>query len=108
MAKDNTTKYILLGLLSHEPMSGYDMKKRIDTTISKFWSVGYGQIYPTLNDLEEEGLIKKVFSETSKGPHAERVCHHLPRGGSIGEMAAATGRKGIYKIRNNAQAVFRR
>ncbi len=68
MAKDNTTRFILLGLLSHEPMSGYDMKKRIDTTISKFWSVGYGQIYPTLNDLEEEGLIKKVMSETSKGP----------------------------------------
>jgi DNA-binding PadR family transcriptional regulator len=68
MAKDNITKYILLGLLSHEPMSGYDMKKRIDTMINKFWSVGYGQIYPTLNGLEEDGLIKKVMSETSKGP----------------------------------------
>jgi DNA-binding PadR family transcriptional regulator len=68
MAKDNTTRYILLGLLSHEPMSGYDMKKRIDIMISKFWNVGYGQIYPTLNDLEKEGLIKKAMSETSKGP----------------------------------------
>ena len=68
MAKDNTTRYILLGLLSHEPMSGYDMKKRIDGTINQFWSVGYGQIYPTLSGLEEEGFITKVMSETSKGP----------------------------------------
>ncbi len=68
MAKDNTTRYILLGLLSHEPMSGYDMKKRIDGTINQFWSVGYGQIYPTLNGLEEEGLIEKVMSEAAKGP----------------------------------------
>lgn len=68
MAKENTTKYILLGLLSHEPMSGYDMKKRIDGMISPFWIVGYGQIYPTLNVLEEEGLVEKTMSETSKGP----------------------------------------
>lgn len=68
MTKDNTTKYILLGLLSHEPMSGYDMKKRIDGMIRPFWNVGYGQIYPTLNGLEEEGLVKKEISETSKGP----------------------------------------
>lgn len=68
MAKDNTTRYILLGLLSHEPMSGYDMKKRIDRMVSQFWSVGYGQIYPTLGTLEEEGLIEKIMSETSKGP----------------------------------------
>ena len=68
MIKDNTTKYILLGLLSHEPMSGYDMKKRINAMISPFWNVGYGQIYPTLNSLEEEGLIRKAISESSKGP----------------------------------------
>ena len=68
MAKDNTTRYILLGFLSHEPMSGYDMKKRIDGTVSQFWSVGYGQIYPTLSGLEEEGLIEKVLSESSRGP----------------------------------------
>ncbi len=68
MSKDNTTRYILLGFLNHEPMSGYDMKKRIDMMVSQFWSVGYGQLYPTLAVLEEESLIEKVATETLKGP----------------------------------------
>jgi DNA-binding PadR family transcriptional regulator len=68
MMKDNTTRYILLGFLSHEPMSGYEMKKRIDRAVSQFWNIGFGQIYPTLSTLEEEGLINKIRSETSGGP----------------------------------------
>ncbi len=68
MPKENTTRYILLGLLSHEPQSGYDMKKRMDISISHFWPIGFGQIYPTLNELLREGLIKTAEGSPSKGP----------------------------------------
>jgi len=68
MPKQNTTLYIILGLLNHEDLSGYDIKKRIDTMISNFWEVGYGQIYPTLAHLEKEKLVIKRISETSRGP----------------------------------------
>ena len=68
MARENTTRYIILGLLSHEDMSGYDMKKRIDMSISHFWPVGYGQIYPTLKALVADGLIQDVASVEDKGP----------------------------------------
>ncbi len=68
MPKENTTLYIILGLLNHEDLSGYDIKKRIDTMISSFWEVGYGQIYPTLSKLEAQGLVLKRISETSNGP----------------------------------------
>ncbi len=68
MPKENTTIYILLGLLNHEELSGYDIKKRIDIMISNFWEIGYGQIYPTLARLEKEGLVTKRTSETSNGP----------------------------------------
>jgi DNA-binding PadR family transcriptional regulator len=62
--------YILLGLLNHEEQSGYDIKKRIDLMISRFWDVGYGQIYPTLARLVQEGLVtKRIAGEgESKGP----------------------------------------
>ena len=60
MPKDNTTKYIILGLLNHEDLSGYDIKKIIDRQISLFWNAGYGQIYPTLAASEAEGLITKI------------------------------------------------
>ena len=84
MAKDNTTRYIILGLLNHEPLSGYDMKKQIDMMVSQFWNVGYSQIYPTLAGLEKDGLVVKTLAETSKGPRrnvyaitpAGRECLH--------------------------------
>lgn len=68
MQKENNTRYILLGLLSHEDMSGYDLKKRIDLTVSQFWPVGYAQIYPTLSQLEQEGLVTKTAEDSEKGP----------------------------------------
>ena len=68
MAKVNTTRFIILGLLSHENLSGYDMKKRIEAAVSHFWNVGFSQIYPTLAQLEKDGLITKQGAEVSKGP----------------------------------------
>ena len=68
MSKKNTTRYIILGLLNHENMSGYDIKKRIDIMVSHFWSVGYGQIYPTLSEMEREGLIVKCAEVNARGP----------------------------------------
>lgn len=68
MAKENKTAYIILGLLEHEDLSGYDIKKKIDFMISHFWEVGYGQIYPTLKTLEESGDIQKRPGGSHKGP----------------------------------------
>ncbi len=68
MAKENTTRFILLGLLSHGDMSGYDMKKRMDLSVSHFWNVGFGQIYPTLRELSAEGLVQKKECPPEKGP----------------------------------------
>ncbi len=68
MAKENTTSFIILGLLNHEDSSGYDIKKKIDYMISRFWEVGYGQLYPTLRQLEKDGMVTKRTGENSKGP----------------------------------------
>lgn len=79
MAKENTTAYIILGLLEHEDLSGYDIKKNIDRMISHFWEVGYGQIYPTLKALEENGRITQKPGETHKGP--ERKLYSITQSG---------------------------
>lgn len=79
MPKENKTIYVILGLLIHEPLSGYDIKKRITNQIGYFWDAGYGQIYPTLQKLTKEGLVsmkveagetrpdRKVYSITDQG-----------------------------------------
>lgn len=79
MAKENTTIYIILGLLTHEDMSGYDIKKRIDTAISYFWNAGYGQIYPTLKVLVSDGLVSKKNDMETKGP--DRIIYTITPAG---------------------------
>jgi len=66
--KENTgkTKYILLGLLAHSPMTGYTIKKAIEYELNHFWQESFGQIYPTLKRLVEDGLAEYT-DESSNG-----------------------------------------
>ena len=59
MPKTNKSKYAIMGMLGIRPMSGYDMKKLIAQSISYFWNESFGQIYPTLKKLVEEGLATR-------------------------------------------------
>jgi DNA-binding PadR family transcriptional regulator len=67
MPKPGRTKQALLGFLSWGPMSGYDIKKAIEGSISNFWSESYGQIYPILKRLEKEGLATRSSRATDGG-----------------------------------------
>lgn len=66
MASEKKIDCVILGLLSHEELTGYEIKKRMDTTLKYFWSASYGSIYPTLNDLVKRGLAVKREDTKSK------------------------------------------
>lgn len=68
MAKPNKTRYALLGMLSIQPMSGYDIKKNMDGSVGNFWNENYGHIYPMLRRLESEGLVTKNTEHEGKTP----------------------------------------
>jgi len=59
MANEKKIDCVILGLLSHEVLTGYEIKKRMDTTLKYFWGASYGSIYPALNQLAQEELISK-------------------------------------------------
>ncbi len=59
MANEKKIDCVILGLLSHEELTGYEIKKRMDTTLKYFWSASYGSIYPALSDLVKRGLATK-------------------------------------------------
>jgi PadR family transcriptional regulator AphA len=63
MPKTNKTKYAILGILTLGPMSGYDIKKVTDLSISNFWQENYGHIYPVLRRLEAERLVTLTIVE---------------------------------------------
>lgn len=52
-------KHAILGFLSFKPFSGYDLKKAFDTSVRHFWPANQSQIYRTLTELEEGGLVEK-------------------------------------------------
>ena len=70
---------VLLGLLTIEPMSGYDLGQVIRDSVGHFWNESYGQIYPNLKRLAEAGQVtaqterqkgkpeRHVYSITKKG-----------------------------------------
>src|SRR5207248_1647711 len=62
------SRYALLGMLSIRPMSGYDIKKLIEASISNFWSESYGQIYPTLKQLVAEKLVTRTVKKQTGKP----------------------------------------
>ena len=59
MAIEKKIDYVILGLLSHEDLTGYEIKKRMDTSLKYFWGASFGSIYPALSDLVERGLADK-------------------------------------------------
>jgi len=56
-------KHAILGFLSYVPLSGYDLKKAFDKSIQHFWRANQSQIYRTLAELEEGGLVGKQVIE---------------------------------------------
>ena len=57
MAKKNMLKYIILGLLEKQELTGYDIKNIFEEEIGEFWKAKHSQIYPELKKLEEQKLI---------------------------------------------------
>lgn len=79
MAKDRKIDVVILGLLFHEDLTGYDIKKRLDGVIGFFWKGSFGNIYPALTSMEKEGLVSK--KKSSKAGGRERIPYHITKQG---------------------------
>ena len=79
MAKDRKIDVVILGLLSHEDLTGYDIKKRLDGAIGFFWKGSFGNIYPALTSMEKEGLVSKKNSKTGG---REKIIYHISKQGT--------------------------
>lgn len=66
VAIKNKSMYAILGILNISQSSGYDIKKYCDTILSGFWNENFGHIYPTLKNMQEDGLIDVVPNEKTE------------------------------------------
>ena len=51
------TRFVVLGMLGLGPASAYALRQRIASSVGFFWQESFGQLFPTLAELEKEGLV---------------------------------------------------
>ncbi|GAT69652.1 padR family transcriptional regulator [Planomonospora sphaerica] len=59
MARRSQTETAVLGALSMHPMTAYALREAIRDVLGHFWSESFGQIYPTLGALEQQGHVER-------------------------------------------------
>ncbi|VEP15404.1 conserved hypothetical protein [Hyella patelloides LEGE 07179] len=59
-------KYILLGFLNYQPMTGYDLKRLVDGSTAHFWHAYHSQIYTTLRKMEQDGLVTSIIDNSDE------------------------------------------
>jgi len=113
-------KYVILKLLQDKPRHGYEVMKELEERMHGCYSPSPGTVYPTLQWLEDEGLVtardvdgKKVYEVTDAGrqflqEHRDvvddifervREAVHRVAGGGMVDVNRALGRvvKAVYR-----------
>ena len=83
-------RFAILGLLTTDELSGYEITRRFASSVGYFWHARSQQIYPELSRLEEAGLVtgrqveqkgrpdKRVFAITESGLESLRAWAVMP------------------------------
>ncbi len=107
MEQLSATAYVILGFVSNEPRSGYEIKAVVDNSTRFFWAASYGQIYPELKRLSEAGLI--AGSDSPTGGRKRTVYEITADGEEELTRLAAAGAGDLRDARRRAaEAVLRR
>lgn len=81
MAKEKKTKFVILGFLLNDSLSGYEIGEMIKQSTNNFWQESDASIYPALKSLTKEGFVspapvyvgkrrKEIFTITIEGRKA--------------------------------------
>ena len=86
----------LLALLSERPMHGYEMIQELDERTGGIWRPSPGSVYPTLQMLEDEGLVassqsegRKLFTLTDEGATVAASAAENPPWATIADETVA-------------------
>jgi DNA-binding PadR family transcriptional regulator len=65
-ARRGDVRFALLRLLAEEPRNGYQLIQAIEERSEGLWRPSPGSVYPTLAQLEDEGLIRSVEADGAR------------------------------------------
>lgn len=96
---------VLLGALIDGPGHGYEIIQRLEAKTGGMWRPSPGSVYPTLQLLEDEGLVrseerdgKRVYQVTEAG-QAEATERASRGGGPPWAMGGDEGAPGVRRLR---------
>jgi PadR family transcriptional regulator, regulatory protein AphA len=92
------TGRVILGMIGTGVRSGYEIKQFVDKSTRHFWAASYGQIYPELRRLEEDGLIQGRADPS--GARARRIYVLTPRGEQALQDWLLSERALVYELRD--------
>lgn len=105
----------VLAILNDQPMHGYQIMQELEDRSGGAWQPSPGSIYPTLQQLADEGLVvseavdgKNVFSLTEDGATAVASNEDPPpweRFGGAGGVAFGNLRRSVHQLSAAARQV---
>ncbi|HUO70136.1 MAG TPA: PadR family transcriptional regulator [Solirubrobacteraceae bacterium] len=92
------TGKVILGMLAFGKNTGYEIKQFVDKSTRFFWAASYGQIYPELKRLEDQGLVRGR-SEPSGG-RARTVFELTDAGSAALNRWLSADEEQLYELRD--------
>lgn len=92
------TGRVILGMIAFGKRTGYDIKTFVDRTARYFWAASYGQIYPELKRLEDQGLVSGRAEPS--GGRARTVYELTDAGKAVLEHWLAADEAPSYELRD--------
>src|SRR5580692_9907940 len=92
------TGKVICGMIAFGRQTGYDIKQFVDKTTRNFWAASYGQIYPELKRLEDQGLV--LGRQEPTGERARTVYDLTADGRRVLEEWLASDNELVYEDRD--------
>ena len=92
------TGRVILGMIALGRQTGYDIKQLVDKSTRHFWAASYGQIYPELRRLQDQGLVEG--REEPSGARARTVYVLTEAGRAALRGWLASGAELAYELRD--------
>jgi DNA-binding PadR family transcriptional regulator len=108
-ARRGDVRAALLALLAEEPRNGYQLMQEIERRSEGVWRPSPGSVYPALQQLEDEGLVRsdetegrKLFHLTDEGRQAAEAAM---AGGAPWDAASESVDADVWELFNVARQV---
>ncbi|MCT2589237.1 PadR family transcriptional regulator [Streptomyces sp. N2-109] len=88
-------EFAVLGLLRESPMHGYELRKRLNTSLGVFRAFSYGSLYPCLKTLVQQGWL---IEEPGNPPEDPLAAPLAGRRGKIVYRLTAEGKEHFEEL----------